>query len=616
MSARDLLIAHGEKLALVLIASFAGWQVWSVYTNLELRPGTEGNELSKQKIQDDIDYVKKRRADLSVPKLEPPPPFLEQLQARMGVKIDAADLPAFLTVHPDLPPVTERTVFPYLYQVLPVEVAAADRLGSVELSFTLPESKDLDTSKRFSDAAVAKWTRHDRGPIVNKAQHEAIQIEVSAGDKPWRPVQAAGVSKDGIIPLAQLKKDKNGKLKLKLDDVETWSEHKFRTKLIVRATGMPLPPSEEVLKGGVPASILVYPGRYPDDDKPEKKDLNTWHQWLRDKPAFVQRFLTGSTDPLVPGTTLAKGERYFVSEPVVSEPVMVTAKLRFVLKIARRDVEGGNDHKATFLMTALIEKPEAKDGEGALWLGKPVEYKNLKIGDTLGKTENPISPHDNRPIRVDLTTPFVVTSIEQVDRIQYWEVKVKSRPGGGKELSYQPSPKRSFVVTLTNPKTGQVVQLPQLLKIPPPAGRPFAIYPKSMGDGCDEEAAFLKDPPGFRSFGVRPIEPIRWEKDQGPLPKLAESIAKKNPAVATRFTTDTTYLTLGDDRIIYYSPVLKEVQVYPEEKPKVVETPKAADPPKPPEPPKLPVPLPPKPPANNQVPPPTGKPVPPRPNPK
>ncbi len=586
MSARDLMIAHGEKLALVLIAGFASWQVYSVYTNSDLRPGTEKNELSKQKIQDDIDYVKKRRADLSVPKLEPPPPFLEQLQARMGVKIEAGELPAFLTVHPDLPPVTERTVFPYLYQVLPVEVAATDRLGAVELLFAMPESKDVDATKRYSDAPVATWKRNDRGIIINKAQREAIQVEVSAGDKPWRPVQGAGVSKDGIIPLAQLKKDKDGRLKLKLEDVETWSEHKFRTRLIVRATGMPLPPTEEVLKGGVPGSILVYPGRYADDDKPEKKDLNTWHQWLRDKPAFVQKFLTGSTEVQVPGTALVKGERYYFSEPTVSEPVMVTSKLRFVLKAGRRDAnanEGGTEHKATILLTALIEKDGAKDGEGSLWLKKPITY-NLKVGDTLGKSETPPSPFDDRAIAVDLTTPFVVTAVEDVRRVLYWEVKVKSRTGGGKELSYVGKEQKSVEVTLTNPKTGQVVKLTPLLNIPPPAGKSFAIYPKQMGEGCNEEAIFLKDPPSFRSFGVRPIEPKTWEKDQGPLPKLAESIAKRNPAIATRYTTDTTYLELADGRIIYYSPVLKEVQVWPEEKekPKPVEPPKQAEPANPP----------------------------------
>ena len=51
--------------------------------------------------------------------------------------------------------------------------------------------------RRISGDADKRWSREEKGTVVNTARHLGVQVQIKIGDNEWKPLVLPGASKDG-----------------------------------------------------------------------------------------------------------------------------------------------------------------------------------------------------------------------------------------------------------------------------------------------------------------------------------------------------------------------------------------------------------------------------------
>ena len=567
MNATEFLIAHGEKLAVGAIAVFCVWQVHAVLTDETIRPGAD---LRLETLTREWSEIEKTALTVRPPVLKPAADHLGRMKERFSSPVPAPAALAWLTARPDLPPSTLDRLFLYLYEVLPVTVHAEDRVGTLALTIVLPEAV-RPADKRHSDARSVTWARNEGGEVVNTAGVLGVQVEVKLLGGNWMPLNESKLSiGDGFIPLAKFPKDG----KLSVDCIEPWSEHQFRARLVVRATGLPPAPTEDQLarSSRLATTILVWRGRFTESADNNLNWPLVTDRLRRERQAIAagamkpeQALLAGTLPPVEKPPAWAKlspTERMYYGIWGPEAAVTATADIRFALK---RVSQGTGTDFAEILVTRKLIDPA---GGGAKWT-EPFVFK-VQPGEAVGKKDtavpNPFKAGEKKP--VDLDTPFQLESLKSdARRVWYWEVRLKSRPGAPKQkdIEVKPYERQSREAILRNPRSPNSPPVPmvQLDKIPRPSSSGiFRVFPWQYQDGYNELDEFLADPAVFKTYGKEPPRPKEFEANDGPLPELIKSRPELDLILPK-----THYLVFGDGRMLWWDDVNTKARWYPDEPP-------------------------------------------------
>ncbi len=543
MSAQDLLIAHGEKIAVLLVTAVCGYGLYGTFTNPEIRP----TDISMQKITDMVDTVERERGSQAPPVLKAPSNYLDEMLARWAVKLPSSRYMAWLGAAPDVGPLDVRSSQYYIYEIHPPKLSVIDKIGSLELTITMPSSQRT-TDVRISDAPSKSWSLEGRAD--NKAQWLGVQVEYRVGTGDWQPMGGKDV-RNGVLTL----KEGTTSHVVTMPTVEPWQRHHFRAYLIAKATGLPL---DQAKSNDQQQTVLVNQGTYPDDQLDWKRLEFDLANVIDGKKELLSRFLKGTTEgPLA--DQLRAGERLYRSGE--SDLANVTAQddIRFVFHKVNVNIQDPALSGATVLLSKYLRDPRAVDKVTGKWMDKPFTYK-LAPGEGLGKQENIPHPFGGAGLfPVELSTPYVLTEVKpKVKRILFYELATKSRPMGGKsrDLDLKPKDIETEVAILTNTKTGRTWELPACEKIQKP-NKPLSVfYPDFNGLVYDEALEFQKNPAGFKQNPLLPKPPIAHEPGQGPLEDLRKRF--NDPLMQT----DTVYYELPDGRIVYWEKVNNLMKVF------------------------------------------------------
>ncbi len=580
MSAKDFLIAHGDKVGVAIVAAFCVWQISSVSSDTAIRSqaGLRIETMAKE-----WDEINKTIAVSKPPQLVPPRDYLGQMQGRFGQALPPTPTVAWLTAHPDLPPSDNDNLFLYAYEVQAPALTAEDNVGTINLQVALPQvSRPAD--RRHIDARSQVWTRTVQGrQIVNRAGVLGVQIDVKVGGGAWQPIGANGktVFADGFVPIANFPADG----KFVVDTLEPWSEHFYRARLVVHATGLPPKPTTADLAKDTKllSTVMVWRNRFVDATE---NNVN-WPQQTAILRKDPERYLASTIAPVEKAPAWAKlaaDERLYVGPESAITSVIATADIRFA---CARAVGGGGGAvvlppadgtapagetpaveatpggSAEILLTRRLPDPR---GGPAKWI--PPQKFMVKVGGEVGRKDVIVpSPFfADKKITVDLDTPFVLEAINtQGKRVIYFAIRLKARPGapGQKDIELKPNPRVVKEAVLRNVKSGNTVTLMTLENFPAPTNAGLAVWPWHMQDGYNEFEEFNRDPAGFKG-GQRPGEPEAFQPGTGPLVQLA----KDHPELG-QINTDTTYYQFQDGHLLWWDNVNKTQVWYPSEpKPK------------------------------------------------
>ncbi|MFM2090703.1 MAG: hypothetical protein RLZZ127_1192 [Planctomycetota bacterium] len=552
MSAPRFLISHGEKIGVAAVAAGVAVWVWSTAADPALKPK---DNVDRATVDADFQRIEQALLSPQEPKLKPVPAYLDQLRGLLAQEVPARPRMGWLSVHPDVGPIIKHKPFFYIYELPTVDLTAADRVGSIELSITVPApARTADRETRVADGTTMEWTRSDGGTVVNRARRVAVQVEVKTGEGAWRPLVGKGVLPGGFVPLSAL-----GKGVLEIPGMEPWAKHQFRARLVAMATAF-----DPVAHAQTRASVLVHPGPFVAQGQNGLAELKRlMEQWpdTRDgelEGRLLKPFLSATTG--LPAETLAAFapkplESLFLGPQGAPIEVTVTSDTRFALRSASVTESGAT---ARILVTKQFRLENGKSA----WLNAPHQFTTLQ-GQSLGgvvKGETPVS--NGRTVEIPLNTPFVVGNVRRgVERIWYYEVIAKARQGGGKgrDLLIQPKITKTEIVTLQNPQSGaqfDLVGLDAITKagkaVKDRTGRPI-VYPAIFEYDYNEIDVFSKNPAEFTTYGLVPPAPVSHKPDAGPLPAL---LAK---GVLTA-RTDTDYIEFPDGRLIWWYPLENSVE--------------------------------------------------------
>jgi hypothetical protein len=571
VNAQDVLIAHGEKIAVGIVAAWCLWQVVDVYTSDAIR-ASEG--LRKEVLETKWKEIESTTERSPPPTLIPPRDYLGQMQGRFAQPIAAAPGMAWITAHPDLPPTDTDRLFLYAYDVLPPTVTVTDSIGSLQLSVALPEAV-RPADRRHADAPAVTWTRRDRaGDIRNTAGVLGVIIEVKVGGAAaWQPLPADGkaVEADGFVALDRIRRGP-----LAIDVLEPWAEHRFQARLAVRATGLPLAPTAAQIGRDTPtpATVLVWRGRFT----PPGEDNIVWpvqaDRLRRDPAAYLASTIPPEDKPRA-WAKLAPDERLYLGPESAVATVLATADVRFALEkvvpgsTAPAPAADPADPAATatvatpatahILITRRIPDPR---GGAPRWIA-PRKFV-VAVGDAVGQEGTTVDdPFAVGSKRIEnLSTAFVLDSVTTTGRrIVSLTVATRARTGvpGQRDISFKENSRNARSAVLRNVRTGATLTLMVLDVVPAPAPAGTLVWPWQFMTGLDERAGFLADPAAFRSFGKEPPRPAPYEPGTGPLVELART----RPDLG-QINTDTTYYQFGDDRLVWWDHVNKREAWFPD----------------------------------------------------
>ena len=528
MSAKDILILHGEKLVIGVAGLVCGLVLYNTFVNEEVRPSGEG--ATAQDIKDAIASIDEYRKRAKPPLLKPVPEYAQRMKDDFARAIPSRPAMAWTTVHPDVGPITPPDTFLYVYELLPPTLEVRDAIGSIEITVGLPES--IRGPERLSDQPSVAWTRKDVTELRNNAGIAGAIVEQRIGKDPkaeWTPILGGK-----LIPLAELEAP------ISIDGIVDFETYAFRARLIATATGFRAGSDDS-------GDVLVAEGRALPEEATIDED---WWRKLESrifgKSQDFKGFITPG--PTVAGLEIASGENVYHGP--LAEPVTLTASsaIRFQLDKLAPDPQKPDAQLATIHLTKLL-----RDKEQEKWL--PMQKFNVPLGAVLGgpkNIKNPLVP--GSPIEeFDLTTPFKLEKLEKdVKRVIYYEVKVVARTDGkpGKALDVQATEKGTDVATFLNTRTGDRLKLAKLVRLTRPGDPKARIYPDLTP--VDEEEAFNKDPGRFVQQALLPEAPIKHAPGAGPL----EELRKKGDRQAT---TDTDYFEMPDGRLYFYQPLNKDV---------------------------------------------------------
>jgi hypothetical protein len=541
MSAKHFFIAHGEKVALSVTLLFCAAQLAVTFTDDSIRPseGITTAVIDAKNTAIDAVFLQGK-----APVMKAVPPYLEDMDRRFDAQISLPAVPSWLLASPDRGPGSGGLLL-YVMELPAPSVTATDAVGAVELTITLPTSV-RQPGKRIADNSESSWLRDAEG-IENHARQLGVLIETHRGDNQWKPL----INKDIIHGFMSLEALAANAGTVIVDGLEPWIRHSFRVRLVGKATALDL---SQPLPAKVSSSVVVVSGRLVS----ELEDVG-WADFterIRAKDAKTLSKLAPLAPPL-PGVSLGPAEKAFLGAPSEDAAVQVTSDIRFALDKVGAALDDPKKNLATFLVTKQFTDKD----DGKLWLKEPQTFK-AAVGDIVGgeaKGENPLFP--GKIVILKLSTPFRVVEIKRGQkRIQYWEIREKSRIGGkGKDLDAVAKEAQTDIVVVENIKTKNRLTLTRLTPIKLPPRKNAILFPHLSAD-LDEEQEFRKNPADFVQQELLPDAPKVHQPGEGPLEKLRA----EHPDAADLYATDTPYFELGDGRLVWWEPLNKTIRQDPE----------------------------------------------------
>ena len=525
MSAKDILVLHGEKIVLGVAGVVCGLVLFNTFVNDEVRPSTEGG--SAKDIKEAITSIAEYRKRARPPILKPVPEYAQRMKDDFARVVPFRPAMAWTTVHPDMGPITPPDTFLYVYELLPPRLEVKDAIGSLEVYVGLPES--IRGKERLSDLDQAEWTRKDLTTVANHAEIAGAIIEQRIGKDAKAEWKAIAGGK--LIPVEDLAKP------VALDGTVDFETYAFRARLVAKATGF-RPGSE----GN--GDVLVAEGRIlPLDATPDEDWWRRLESRIFGKAQDFTGFIAPGSAP--DGLTLSEGESAF-SGPL-AEPLILVASsaIRFQLDKLAPDPQKPDAQLATIQLTKLLRQ-EGKEA----WL--PMQKFTVPVGVVLGGKKNIKNPLANNGVEeFDLTTPFTLEKLDKdVKRVIYYEIKQIARTDGkpGKALEVFPKEVSTDVVTFANARTGDKLKLAKLVPLTRPGDPKARIFPDLTP--VNEKQAFEDNPGTFTQQVLLPAPPIRHAPGTGPL----EEVRKKDKQA----TTDTDYFEMPDGRLYFWQPLNKD----------------------------------------------------------
>ena len=541
MSAKHFFIAHGEKVALSVTLLVCATQLVVTFTDHSIRPseGITTTVIDAKNTAIDAVFLQGK-----APVMKAVPPYLGEMDRRFDAQISLPAVPSWLLASPDRGPGSGGLLL-YVMELPAPSLTATDAVGAVELAISLPTSV-RQAGKRIADGVEASWLRDAEG-IENHARQLGVLIETHRGDNQWKPLIAKGIDK-GFVSLEALTADAG---KMTVDGLEPWIKHSFRARLVAKATALDL---SQPLPAKVATSVLVVSGRLVAET--EDVSWADFTERIRAKEAKVLGQLAPLA-PVLPGVSLGVGEKAYLGAQSDEAAVQVTSDIRFALDKVGSALDDPAKDVATFLVTKQFT---GKNG-AKIWLKEPQAFK-AAVGDIIGgdaKGENPLFQGKN--VILKLSTPFKVVEIKRGQkRIQYWEIREKSRTGGkGKDLDAVAKEAQTDIVVVENIKTKSRLTLTKLTPIKLPPRKNAILFPHLAVD-LDEEQEFRMNPAEFVQQELLPAAPQVYQPGEGPLEKLRA----EHPDAAELYSTDTSYLELGDGRLVWWEPLNKTVRQDPE----------------------------------------------------
>lgn len=525
MSAKDILVLHGEKIALGVTGLVCGLVLFNTFVNDEVRPSAEGG--SAKDIKEAITSIAEYRKRARPPILKPVPEYAQRMKDDFARAMPSRPLMAWTTVHPDMGPITPPDTFLYVYELLPPRLEVKDAIGSLEILVSLPEA--IRGKERLSDLDKAEWTRKDVTTVANHAEIAGAIIEQRIGKDAkaeWKPV-AGGK----LIPLEDLAKP------VAIEGTVDFETYAFRARLVAKATGF---------RPGTDGDgdVLVAEGRIlPLDATPDEDWWRRLESRIFGKAQDFKGFITPGPAP--EGLTLSEGESAYTGP--LAEPLALVASsaIRFQLDKLAPDPQKPDAQLATIQLTKLLRQ----DGKEA-WL--PMQKFTVPVGAVLGSPKNIKNPLANDGVEeFVLTTPFTLEKIDKdVKRVIYYEIKQVARTDGkpGKALEVFPKEVSTDVVTFANARTGDKLKLAKLIPLTRPGDPKARIFPDLTP--VNEKQAFEDSPGTFTQQVLLPDPPIRHAPGTGPL----EDVRKKDKQA----TTDTDYFEMPDGRLYFWQPLNRD----------------------------------------------------------
>jgi hypothetical protein len=542
MNAKTLLLAHGEKALVLVTAGLCGLGVYSTLTDDSVRPAG----ITSAALREKGEGIEKVMKEAAAPQLLPVPGYLANMQRRFDAEFATGSHMAWLSAMPDRGP-GEGTIL-YIYELPAPTITARDVAGVVELTVS-PARSIRPSGRRVADGLEAQWTSPTGDQ--NAAKLIGFVIETRIQGQEWKPLKSKALNGNFLAAEA------NGTAAVKLEGLEPWATHEFRAASIGRASGYPLSANPA---GGAAGAVLVVAGRIIEGQDIENLQWEPWLQGLQRGEASVLKRFRAPTQIDLPAELKSNPleQTYTGDFSDQLANVQVTSDVRFALdQVSEQDGQ--------LIAKVLVTRQFKNANAPAVWLKDPVPFK-VAIGEIIGKTVDVPNPRvEGRKINVDLSTPFELKDVKRgVKRILFYEIRETARTEGekkGKDLAVVAKEAQTDVAILRNTKTGLTTELVKLSTIRRPT-KPGAIFDPWVANDVQEETEFKKDPATFRMAILEPTPPKPWGPDEGPLGKLR---SEQDEVDQLTFTTDTTYFELADGRLVWWEPLNKRIQVYPEQ---------------------------------------------------
>jgi hypothetical protein len=542
MNAKDFGIRHGEKIAVSIAVASCGWFIYGVATDQNIRP----KNITMDRIIEMITRIEDRRAHAKTPELKRPPPYFDEMTTRWALELPSNPYMIWLSTPIDVGPPDNDDLRLFVYNLHAPTVRAEDRIGNVELTVSPPAQAATKSSDvRVSSEPKASWhTDRKDHKVENAAEQLGALLEVKIGGP------------NGLVSF------KDGPVKIVFETSEPWVHHAFRARTLIKATGFPLDHPVGANNEIPDQTVLVFAGDYPDEQIDWKALAAKLGQKDPDKE-LAAKFLAGKTS--MPGVQALKpGELLYISDNSDEMAMTPTSDIRFVFMKSVEDSANPGQIGAQLEVNKLVRETitDPKTGmevKAEKWLATPVEYKLMKKGDPLEFERAVLNPLANgKKGDFKFQTKFTLDLVQKdVKRIEYYEIKPKSRPAGGrdKDLEVKEKAIQTEAVQLDS-ATGQKLTLVKLTKITKPPHPAAIVYPNFPSLVYDEVAEFRKDPAAFLQWGLIPAPPIEHDPGTGPLEEFRKKTGNNLLA------TDTKYYELADGRLVYWENVNKTLEVF------------------------------------------------------
>lgn len=520
MNLPPFIVNHGEKLVVALVILGGLFWVWSVANDERTIP-----EVSESVISDYQTLIQQAESKPGYPKPKPREDRHRRLLDRLNVDLSEEQVVAFLHEHPsyttDLGSAADKVeddIYSYVFMVPRPAVSVAVLPGQFVVTVQVP-APTTTPDARINDHAAKVWERVPRqGVVRNSGRRLGVILERRVGNGDWQPLATPG-NPIGFLPLV------TGTQAVPVEDIEQWRTYAFRARMVVAATGIG---GDKVTLG---SEVVVV-----DRDQFPRQGGIDWQ-------ILLARALGGNVpgqlkaaDLSLPGADIPPPQRVYLGNWGEEASRQAPSSIQVALD----------------RLNSLSDPPEAvllvtrKYPQG--WT--PPQTFKVPLGAKVGhEVEVPIPWQGNLTTFVDLSTPFVVKSLDsQALRTLYYEIRL-SRASGRAELTVRSKAKPSDTVVLDNAITGQQTTLVKLDRIyaTQPESERLKLWPvlPPLDQAIDEEQAFSANPGAFTMPILVPDPPIEHQPGSGPI--VGHANVLNQPEVP--------YYELPDGRLLYIDPL-------------------------------------------------------------